>query len=305
MLFRTRRSNLTYFMVALLAGACVRPGWADETRSAVTSTKSDALPANIKKVIHHGRMLSHPATQPENTKLAVSYELGHLLQLDRDHCLLVASMDEQGGGDLCVGNDGFVIQNLTDIAAEKAIPLNRAVQDYVLKPGGEKTFMAKYPAVGQFVPLGARLADGKPHPAAGTGVLFSCTSTFRADKTTQDANPKRMVEVIQLSWDGSNLKVTNREIISRLLDLELTGSTPLASCPQDDGLLFSFGTVDDGVVVYRFDWDGKQWSPTRHGKAFTKSLTESESSLRIRGTVILSKHVAGASRATYIVLRMA
>ena len=92
--------------------------------------KSDTLPPNIKRMIHHGRLLARPASQPENTQSAVAYELGRCLQFDRDHCLIVASMDEQGGGDLCVGNDCFVIQKLSDVAAEKAIPLNRAVKDY-------------------------------------------------------------------------------------------------------------------------------------------------------------------------------
>lgn len=192
-------------------------------------------------------------------------------------------MDEQGGGDLCVGNDAFIIQKLSDVAAEKAIPINRAVKDDESTPGGEKRFVAKYPAVGTFVPLGARLPSGQPHPAAGTGVLFSCTSTFRADKTTQDDQTKRMVEVIQLGWDGSRLQIVSHEIVSHLLDLELTGSTPLASCPQDTGLLFSFGTVADGMIAYRFDWNGKAWTPTRHGKPFTKSHTESEISLRQQG----------------------
>src|SRR5882757_10578756 len=91
-------------------------------------------PANIKRVVHHGRMLHSPAEQPENTSRAVNYELATCHQLDRDHCLLVASMDEQGGGDLCVGNDGFVIQKLSDVAAAKAIPINRSV--YKAEPGG-------------------------------------------------------------------------------------------------------------------------------------------------------------------------
>ncbi len=256
---------------------------AADSASGSIAPKSAGLPANIKRIVRHGRVLSHPATQPEGTQGAVSYELGRILQLDRDHCLLVASMDEQGGGDLCVGNDCFVIQKLGDVAAEKAIPLNRAVRDYEVSPGAGKTFLAKYPAVGEFVPLGARLANGKPHPAAGTGILFSCTSTFRADKTTQDEKTVRMVEVMQLRWDGSNLNIASREIVPQLLGLTLNGSTPLASCAQDDGLLLPFGTVEDGMVVYRFDWNGKAWTPTRRGKPFTKSHTELETSLRRQG----------------------
>ena len=99
-----------------------------------------------------------------------------------------------------------------------------------------------------------------------------------------------MVEVMQLRWDGSHLQITSHEIVSQLLDLELTGSTPLASCPQDDGLLFSFGTVADGVIVYRFDWNGKAWAPTRHGKPFAKTHTEMETSIRQQGDDLLSSN---------------
>jgi hypothetical protein len=256
---------------------------AEDLQPASTIAESAGLPANIKQIIHHGRILARPAVQPEGTTREIAYELGFCHQLDRDHCLVVASMDEQGGGDLCVGNDGFIIQKLGDVATAKAIPLNRAVKDFTLAPGAEKVFLAKYPAVGAFVPLGALLPNGQPHPAAGTGLLFSCASTFRADKTTQDETSKRLVEVMQLRWDGSQLKIGHREVVAKLLDLELTGSTPIASCPQDSGWLFPFGTVDGGVVVYRFDWDGQQWSPTRHSKRFTKQITEMESSVRQHG----------------------
>jgi hypothetical protein len=279
MLFTFCRYCFVLLATSLMCVAHVKSVPAADSLPGSTASKSEELPANVKGLVRHGRLLSHPATQPEGTQGAVSYELGRILQLDRDHCLLVASMDEQGGGDLCVGNDGFVIQKLADVAAEKAIPLNRALKDYRVTPDAEKTFLAKYPAVGEFVPLGARLANGKANPAAGTGVLLSCASTYQTDKTEGDKSV-RMVEVIQLRWDGTNLKVVSREIVSQLLALKLNGSTPLGSCAQDDGLLLPFGTVEDGMVVYRFDWNGKEWKPTKHGKPFAKSKTELETSLR-------------------------
>jgi hypothetical protein len=283
MLFKFRLCGHA-ILAALLAGVITSSaGFADDRPAAADSPHSAALPANIKRIIHHGRILAGPTSQPENTHSAVAYELGRCLQLDRDHCLIVASMDEQGGGDLCVGNDCFVIQKLSDLVAEKAIPLNRSEVNHVSGAGAEKRFLAKYPALGTFVPLGARLPNGKSHPAAGTGLLFSGTSTFRADKTTQDEKSKRSVEVIQLRWDGSTLQITSHELVTRMLDLELSGSIPLANCSQDDGLLFSLGTVADGVIVYRFDWNGQAWAPTRHGKRFAKTVTEGETSLRQQG----------------------
>ena len=202
MIFTFRSVSYALLATSLISVALTQSGLAEDSQPPSTASKSEELPANIKRLIHHGQILARPAKRPEGTQSEVAYELGRCLQLDRDHCLVVASMDEQGGGDLCVGNDAFIIQKLSDVAADKAIPINRAVKDDESTPGGEKRFVAKYPAVGTFVPLGARLPNGQPHPAAGTGVLFSCTSTFRADKTTQDDQTKRMVEVIQLRWRG-------------------------------------------------------------------------------------------------------
>src|SRR3954467_14349440 len=120
----------------------------------------------IKKVIPRGMLLHAPTTQPACSKLPTSYELGSCFQLDDRHCLLVSSLDEQGGPDLCVGNDAFVFEKLSDIKPEKAIIINRAEPEYV-SPGQKKaSFLAKYPVCGFFVPAGALLPDGRPHPGA-------------------------------------------------------------------------------------------------------------------------------------------
>lgn len=106
-------------------------------------------------------MLLHvPAEQPACSKLPTSYELGSCFQLDDTHCLLVSNLDEQGGPDLCVGNDAFVFEKFSDIKPEKAIIINRAEPEYV-GPGQTKiSFLAKYPMSGFFVLLGASLPDG-------------------------------------------------------------------------------------------------------------------------------------------------
>src|SRR3954462_1820585 len=157
MIFKFDSFSCPILVTVMLSVPLIQSGLADDARSQSKPVQSETLPPNIKRLIHHGQILARPAKQPEGTQGAVAYELGRCLQLDRDHCLVVASMDEQGGGDLCVGNDAFVIQKLSDVAAEKAIPLNRSEINYVSGPGAEKRFLAKYPALGTFVPLGARL----------------------------------------------------------------------------------------------------------------------------------------------------
>jgi hypothetical protein len=93
-----------------------------DSAAAATPTTSNC---GFKKIVPHGKILGRPSSQPEGTRNIVSYEMGPCFQLDRTHCLLVASMDEQGGPDLCVGNDAFVFEKLSDIKAERAIPVNR------------------------------------------------------------------------------------------------------------------------------------------------------------------------------------
>lgn len=226
----------------------------------------------IQRIVHHGRLLATAVRQPEGTSNTVIYELGKIFQLDRSHLLLVASMREQGGHDFCVGNDGFVFETLSDIAAEKAIPINRLDPHYKLAASGAPAVQGRFPASGGFVPLGAKLADGKPHPGAGTGFLFSGALTFLPDRSNghpQATRADRTIEFIQLRWDGKALHRTGREFVDKFEGIGV-GRVPLSNClEQDKGFLCPF-PADDGshIVVVRFDFDGKRWKTAGAGKPF-------------------------------------
>ena len=237
---------------------------------------------SIKK---HGRILTQTHRQPEGTNKPVTYELGKVFQLDKDTSLLVASMREQGGHDFAVGNDGFVFRKLSDISAEKAIPINRLDPNYKLKSGAIGV-MGKFPASGAFVPLGAKLPNGKPHPAAGTGFIFSGTITFLPDRTEghpQATREDRVVDFVQLRWDGKSLTIISRESVVSLLGVRV-GRVGLSNyLPQDVGFLCPFA-ADDGsaTTVIRFDWNGKRWAPTAAGKPFiTAVVPEEQKRLRV------------------------
>lgn len=228
--------------------------------------------AGIRRIVPHGRLLRTAAKQPEGTSNTVIYELGKLFQLDRSHLLLVASMREQGGHDFCVGNDGFVFERLSDIAPEKAIPINRLDPHYRLKGNGAPAVQGRFPASGGFVPLGAKLADGKPHPAAGTGFLFSGALTFLPDRSNghpQAGRADRTIEFLQLRWDGKSLRTGYRALVDSFEGIGV-GRVPLSNClEQDKGFLCPF-PADDGshIVVVRFDWDGRKWKSTAAGTPF-------------------------------------
>lgn len=143
-----------------LALAVVSLGQATAQTYGPASIPDERPVGGIKQVIPRGMLLHVPAEQPACSKLPTSYELGSCFQLDDTHCLLVSNLDEQGGPDLCVGNDAFVFEKFSDIKPEKAIIINRAEPEYV-GPGQTKiSFLAKYPVSGFFVLLGASLPDG-------------------------------------------------------------------------------------------------------------------------------------------------
>ena len=234
---------------------------------------------SIRNVISHGKILDIPIRQPDGTKNCVAYECGRCFQLDRTHSLLVASMDEQGGHDMCVGNDGFIFQKLSDIKPESAISLNRPDENYKLKSRGGYAWLAKYPGRGWFVPLEAKMENGKPHPAAGTGVLVSQGVTYDSSRITADPKYREIiVEIMQLRWDGKSLTIGQTSLMDEVLGFKLgfrdtannrmLSRVPISNfCPQAASLLSPF-TTDKGTVVFRWEFDGKIWRITENGEPF-------------------------------------
>lgn len=218
-------------------------------------------------IIPHGKILGRPCRQPKNTKNSVGYELGRCFQLDQTHCVLAASMDEQGGGDLCVGNDIFIFEKLSEIKAENAIPLNWPDTEYKLGSGPETGFLSKYPVTGCFVPKGAAGYDGKPHPGAGTGLFISLGITFGIDRKSIGQQSDVVFEFMQVSWDGENFSVTDRELCGSLLGHKLMGPTFSYFLPDGDSFLAPFTTVD-GIIVFRFEFNNGHWIPVECGQPF-------------------------------------
>ena len=255
-------------------------------------TNTGKSSGNVKpfpKIVHHGQALGKPAKTPEGTKNIVSYELGEILQLDRTHCLLMASMDEQGGPDLCVGNDGFVFEKLSDIKAENAIPLNRVETNYKRKDGKGEGFLAKYPLTGGFIPLDARLENGRPHPGAGTGILVSECLAFSFDRSgpvnaNADYNSwEGIVEIIQVKWTGEKLLITDVQKARNWLGRRPTDDPLSQFCPIGESLVAPFRFEDNHEHAVHFNFDGKAWTPTKIGPPFEVNVEEKEPSIQGQG----------------------
>jgi hypothetical protein len=223
------------------------------------------MKSKFSSIIHrHGQILSRPSKATAGTTHDVAYELGACFQLDRDHCLLVASLDEQGGGDKCVGNDAYVFSRLADIVPSAALPLNRPDPQYRLVSGGT-AWLAKYPATGGFVPLDSE------HPGRGTGFLVSECISFNLDGSSLDERSERVLEFIQLRWDGRELYVADRAYQTTLAGIELRGSA-LSTFPLANGALWAPFTTDHGTLVFRFEFAAGAWTCVGHGEPFITGL---------------------------------
>lgn len=237
----------------------------------------------FRRLLRHGRILDHPSSQPEGTEKPCSYELGKLFQLDATNLLLIASLREQGGHDFEVGNDGFVFQNLSDIVPAKAFPVNRLEPHYKLKSGSEAV-LAKFPVNGGFMPIGAKLDNGKVHPAGGTGFLLSTAAAFLPERTEMVTNHDHFLEFMQVTWDGVKVTVTKDRLPDRFgARLRNAG---FDCVPQAGGFLCPCVSAD-GIVVLRFEYQEGRWQPAAAGKPFLTAKGETEPSLRKAGNEYL------------------
>jgi hypothetical protein len=90
-------------------------------------------------------------------------EVGFVLNIRRCH---VQTVDTE------VGNDLAIVDYPDNFDGARVMPLNRAA--IAADPRtGSPSLMCRYPLSAGFVPLGARRADGTPHPHAGTGFGMS------------------------------------------------------------------------------------------------------------------------------------
>jgi hypothetical protein len=153
--------------------------------------------------------------------------------------------------------------------------------NYHLKSNGAPAVQGRFPVSGGFVPLGAKFPDGRPHPAAGTGVLFSGTLTFLPDRTQghpQAGKDDREIEVVQLRWDGSSLRVTGRDFVRQFAGVDVARVGLSNAIADGAGLLCPFA-ADDGsyVVVVRFEFDGHAWKAVRAGRPFHQAAVPHKS----------------------------
>ena len=133
------------------------------------------------------------------------------------------------GGDFENGADIILFDDLSRISADGAVPITRN-DKYVNEQTGQPRIVIRYPVVGGFVPLGARRADGSPHPHAGTGfglceaLDFPMYEGCYYKKEDKRKSMVRIVEVRQFAYDGKQFRITATEAYDAERKLTAPGS---------------------------------------------------------------------------------
>jgi hypothetical protein len=131
------------------------------------------------------------------------------------------------GQDFEGGTDVVLFDRIDGLDARNAVKIARQHQAPNPNAGGKMSAIAKYPGNAGFVPLGAKLPDGRPHPHAGTGFAVVTTSAWPTDTSNGYATfPDRIgltaylgekayrtLELHQLRYDGKTLQVGPAQVL--------------------------------------------------------------------------------------------
>ena len=216
------------------------------------------------------------------------YGLGFPLQISASEAALLCNIRMEGSGniDYEIGTDVILFNDLDDIRSEKAIAVSRYEKGVDLKSG--PYIIRKGPVLGGFVPLGARLTGGSPHPHAGTG--FGMCWAIRHE-TGDDGRfnyldiAERYAMMFQFAYDGDVFRVLKKERVdaAKLLpDWKLAGNFVTNAIPDGKDLLYVMIARVDKIAVagytrWRYGPDG--WHPVSFTPVTGFEKTWSEPSL--------------------------
>ncbi len=261
-----RRAGVALALSPVLSGITCGPGESSVPGGAAppVTTATGALKMTLGPAD-----VSIPASQPEGETWR--YGIGLIVQVAPKKAAVLCNIKGKRGRDFEAGSDAFLFGDLSKIQASQAIPVSRNHDEDNpnSSPAGKPAIMVKYPVRGGFVPLGAKLQDGSPHPHAGTGFGFSQAIAWTADQqsTYPEDEGYAYAEVYQLAYDGDSFLVTETQRIpfDRLLDGAVLSNPGLTiAIPDGEDLLFAMGGgIQDGFGSGLTRWSRKDgtWNP--------------------------------------------
>ena len=227
------------------------------------------------------------------------YGLGFPFQVAPRLAGLFCNIRKEGTDDIDfeIGSDVILFDDLADIRADRAIPLSRYEMD--VRPVIGNTVTRKGPVLGGFVPFGAKLEDGSPHPHAGTGFGMCWAIVHALD---QNGNfdyrdyIERYAELFQFAYDGKDFKVLNKERVDSetlLSDWKLVGNFITNAIHDGRDLLYVMVAKTRDIVVAgvtRWQYGENRWRPVSFVPVTGNEATWSEPSLirDVDGSLLLS-----------------
>jgi len=234
-----------------------------------------------------------PATPPGQTWL---YQTASPLQLTSTLAAVLCGVraGKVKGVDFENGTDLVPFDDLSAVSPQGAVVITRNHEEPNpnSKPPGQRAIMVKYPALGGFVPVGAKRPDGSPHPHQGTGFALNEVIAWRTEHSGPPpyglnffgrdpkapsyagASPEAYgyLELHQLVWDGATAKITKTERIARadLLDgWTMNQGSMDNAIPDGDEFLLAIvgrrpGDGSIGTGVSRWRRTGDDWRPVSY-----------------------------------------
>ena len=188
------------------------------------------------------------------------------------------------GQDYANGTDIVLFRDRLKVDTSKAVTITRNEIGPNPNDNGRMVELVKYPDPVGFVPLGAKRADGSPHPHAGTGFGTARASAWTLEERKpgprsgdHPLNRRQIVdgaqyylywEFFQFAYDGKEFKITSRE---KLADTEflpgwlITRPGLTSAIPDGDDLLSPMcggrPGKPQGSGVMRWRRTGGKWRP--------------------------------------------
>ncbi len=262
------RISTTSAFAAAAGVSCRQLLLAEETRGIVHVTRNNAR-------------LRVPVSTPDgqNWRYCITFPF----QVAPRKAAAICNIRGNHPGDFEVGVDVVTFDDLSHFQVDKAVPITRIERSTNpnSQPPGETCWLIKqWHRVG-FIPLGAKRADGSPHPHAGTGFGLNQVigwpvrvkpATPGADDRPSDpfggAERYSFHELHQFAYDGKEFRVLSVETIphDRLLPGWFLGSGGMTSAiPDGDDLIIPFtGHRDNSggsVGLLRWRRRNGRWRP--------------------------------------------
>jgi hypothetical protein len=216
------------------------------------------------------------------------YGVGFPMQISPTEGAVLTNIRLEGSGniDFEIGTDVIIFDDLDEISAERAIPISR--YDQITDPIHGNLVVRKGPVIAGFVPVGALLEAGSPHPGAGTGFGIGWAISHKIDdrgKFDYLDYVERYAIQYQFEYDGDEFRVLESKRIdagSLLPDWNLVGNFVQNGIPDASDILYVMIARVDGVAVAgvtRWRYGSSGWTPISFAPVTGYDVTWSEPSL--------------------------